>query len=225
MLNVNRTSRSLRFERIWPDSTGFRQPTRHAAHWDPRVCAQIRSLRALIQEWACVRRSVAGVAELTQAEVDQFMSADKRVPNGGEMRWQEAGGKSRAQAYWRGLVEVEAVAVGTVYLHLNRQFLRRWTYKLSLHGVDVYRIDVRTAPARHSNPPGCPDGFPRRVTEPEHEHVWVQGLDLRCARSLDGLAGAAHRQVFDEFCKRARLTVEPVYSDPPADVQLELGER
>ena len=97
--------------------------------------------------------------DLSQGEVGCVHGGRKVVPSDAPIVWDE---RSVAQTLWHGPVEVEAVQVGLVTLYLNPQFERRWTFKLSLHGSDVYRVDVKAPPLRHSNPSGRPDGLPRQ---------------------------------------------------------------
>lgn len=153
------------------------------------------------------------------------MSADKVVPartaSGATqlMSWERP---QPDRAIWRAPIEVQAARVGELFLRVNPSFARSWTYKLSLGREEVVRWDVRPLPSGHNNPPGCPDGFPGKVREPEHEHVWVESLDLRCARPLEGLDTSDHRAIFEEFCERTRVRFEPVYVAPEAFEQLEL---
>jgi hypothetical protein len=67
----------------------------------------------------------------------------------------------------------------------------------------------------HPNPANPPAGFPRNVPERVHEHVYVEGLDLRCARPLEDQAIVNHAHMFRTFCGMTRLTFEPPYAPPP----------
>lgn len=147
------------------------------------------------------------------------MDAQKVVPSASPLTWETP---SPTAILWRGPVEVDAVQLGMVTLHINPTFRRSWSFKLSLHGDEVYRLDVKTPPTGHPNPPTRPPGYPRRVTSPEHEHLWIEGLDLLCALPLEGLSDADHRRILDEFCNRARIDFRPEYSEPTDGVQLEL---
>ena len=119
---------------------------------------------------------------------------------------------------WRGPIEVEARTVGELFLFVNPQHERAWLFKLILHNEEVYRWDVRPLPAGHNNPPGCPEGFPRKVRAPEHEHVWIEGIDCNCARPLDGIDPSSHEHMFVEFCKRTKVAFQPGYT--PITAQL-----
>jgi hypothetical protein len=147
------------------------------------------------------------------------MAADKIVPSASPLAWENP---SPTQILWRGPVEVDSIQRGMVTLYVNPTFPRSWSFKLSLHRDEIYRVDVKMPPARHSNPPTRPAGYPRLVTSLEHEHCWVEGLGLRCARPLEGLSDADHQRILDEFCKRARIDFRPEYSEPTDGVQLEL---
>ena len=158
--------------------------------------------------------------DLSQGEVDAFMAARKVVPSDAPIVWDE---RSTNQTLWHGPVEVEAVQVGIVTLYLNPQFERRWTFKLSLHGNDVYRLDVKAPPLRHSNPSGRPDDCPGKVTSPEHEHRWHDGFGLHCAYPLDGLSAAGYERILDEFSQRANIDFRPRYVPPAKGFQLVMG--
>lgn len=149
------------------------------------------------------------------------MAARKIVPSESPMSWDE---RTSSQTLWQGPVEVEAAQVGLVTLYINPQFERRWTFKLSLHRHDVYRLDVKPPPIRHSNPPERPDGCPGKMTCPEHEHRWHEGLGLRCAYPLADLSGESYRRILDVFCERARIDFRPQYVEPAKGFQLEIGK-
>jgi hypothetical protein len=162
---------------------------------------------------------------LTPTEVEEFMAAEKVVPgttaDGGSRRmvWEKP---EPDRYFWRAPIEVEAARVGELFLFANPNFARAWTFKLSLQAEDVYRWDLRPGPSGHNNPPDCPEDFPRKVREAEHEHIWVADLDLKCARPLEGLSTSDHREIFALFCTRTRVRFEPEYVAPQAFEQLEL---
>lgn len=157
-----------------------------------------------------------GVDRFSQAEVDAFMAAPKVVP-AQTMAWAEP---SNREAHWSGGLEVESVRRGNIFLRVNLAVERHWTFKIRYQGEEVYQLDVRPPPSSHPNPRGRPEGFERRVTCPQHEHVFRVGLGLRCARALPDLNGDFF-SVFQDFCCRGRITFEPDYEPPPM-VQLEL---
>jgi hypothetical protein len=162
---------------------------------------------------------------LTPREVEEFMAADKVVPGrmGGGARRKMAWEKPAPDRYfWQAPLEIEAGRVGDLFLFANPNFARSWVFKLILRGEDVFRWDVRPLPGGHNNPPGRPVGYPGKVREAEHEHTWVEGLDLRCAQPLRGFESSDHRAIFEEFCRRTRVRVEPAYVAPEAFEQLEL---
>ena len=65
-------------------------------------------------------------------------------------------------------------------------------------------------------------GFPAKVRTREHEHWWIKGLDLRCAKDLKNLTGLSHEQTLVRFCTRMRLDFEPKYFEPISGEQLTL---
>lgn len=146
------------------------------------------------------------------------MAADKVVPSASSLAWENP---SPTKTLWRAPVEVNVVQRGMVTLYVNPTLARRWTFKLSLHREDIYRVDVKPQ-VSHSNPLERPGGCPRKVTASEHEHRWIDGLGLRCAFPLEGLSSASHQRILEVFCERARIDFEPEYSDPVKGLQLEI---
>lgn len=157
--------------------------------------------------------------DLSQGEVDEFMAAQKVVPAASPIAWRNG---SPTQVIWRAPVEVEAVQQGTVFFYVNPNLERRWSFKLQLHSVEVYRVDVKSM-MRHSNPAGRPPDCPGKVTCPEHEHRWLEDFGLKCAWPLENLAGASHARILEVFCERANIDFRPEYSDPASGLQLEIG--
>ena len=162
---------------------------------------------------------------LSPQEVEEFMTAEKVVTG------QTARGTTRIMdwqrgepdnAIWRVPVEIQAAQVGELFLRANPNLPRHWTFKLLLRREEVIRWDVRPRPGGHNNPPGRPEGFPGKVPEPEHEHLWVEHLDLKCARPLEGLRASEHRAILETFCERTHVRFEPPYVAPQAFEQLEL---
>lgn len=147
------------------------------------------------------------------------MAADKVVPADAQMIWSKP---EPSRYLWNAPIEVAAQLVGRLYLFSNPSLPRRWHFKLRLHSADVYRLDVRPIPGGHDNPPGRPDGFPKSVPDPVHEHVYVEGLDLRCARPVPGLEASDHRAIFEAFCARTNVRFDPVYVAPQAFEQGQL---
>jgi hypothetical protein len=105
-------------------------------------------------------------------------------------------------------------------LLVNPALARRWHFKLSFRGEDVYRLDVRDQLARHSNPRTRPSLFPAKLTDPIHEHVYVEGLDCRCARAVKGLETSDHAAIFDWFCLRTHVRIDPPYTSPSIPYQM-----
>lgn len=106
------------------------------------------------------------------------MAAEKVVPRrSGRRLWRMTWDSLAPGRYrLRAPVEVGAIRVGELFVWLNATLERNWTLKLSLRRDEVYRWDFQEPPCSHTNPPGgvCPPGFPRKVPECEHEHVWAQ---------------------------------------------------
>jgi hypothetical protein len=156
---------------------------------------------------------------LTQAEVDEFMACQKRVSaRGRTMDWAMRG---EYAAQWTAPIEVESEAVAQLFLNVLTNQPRYWQFKLRMAGEEVYRWDIRPKRGKHKNT-GCPRGFPATVPEPEHEHLWIEGLACKCAKPLKGVSGTNHRETFAKFCTRIRLEFEPPYEAPPLP-QLRLG--
>ncbi len=157
---------------------------------------------------------------LSQGEVDEFMAAQKVVPSASPMAWDD---RSPTSILWQAPVEVDAVQLGQVTLYINPQFQRRWGFKLTLHRHEIYRIDVKEPPVRHSNPPERPNDCPGKITSPEHEHRWRDGLGVRCAYPLENLSGEGHQRILEVFCERARIDFRPQYNEPARGFQLEIS--
>ena len=143
------------------------------------------------------------------------MSADKvvRSANGerAPMRWDAPRPKRRR---CRLPVEVDAKQVGEFFMLANSNFERSWNFWLVHLAEEVYRWDLRPGISGHSNPKACPDGFPRNVPQPEHEHLWVEGLDCDCALPLDDGPRTDHEGVLGEFCRRANIRFGMAYVHP-----------
>ena len=149
---------------------------------------------------------------LAQPEVDEFMAAEKVVPSVGQvMHWTTP---VESKSLWRGSVEVDAHRVGEIIVSACPALPRAWHFKLCFHGDEVYRIDSASGPCRHSNPRNRHASFPGKVSDIVHEHIYVEGLDCKCARGLPDLAASGHDAIFEEFCTRARLRFEPEYRPP-----------
>lgn len=158
--------------------------------------------------------------ELSQGQVDEFMAAQKVVPSASPMAWKD---ESASQILWQAPVEVDAVQLGQVTFYFNPQFQRRWAFKLAMHRDEIYRVDVKEPPVRHSNPPERPDDCPSKVTSPEHEHCWQEGLGLRCAYPLENLSRESHQRILEVFCERAHIDFRPQYAQPARGFQLEIS--
>lgn len=158
---------------------------------------------------------------LAQADVDAFMAVEKVVPGNTAtpMKW---AAPVPTRRIWRGPVEVAGGRVGEIFLLANPSLPRAWTFKLDYHGEKVYRIDVKPAAARHCNLRACPEGFPNKVRNREHEHVYVEGLSDACARPIEGFESSDHRAIFDEFCRRARIVFNPAYISPLLLAQMQM---
>ena len=155
---------------------------------------------------------------LSAAEVQEFLDA-RKVVRARVMEWE----KPAPDRYlWTAPIEVDATRVGQLFLFVNPNLPRAWIFKLSLHGEEVLQWHVKPGPSGHNNPPDRPEGFDRKVREPEHEHVWIEGLDCRCARALEGFSTSDHRAIFEAFCEKANIDFQPDYVAPRAYEQLTL---
>lgn len=138
------------------------------------------------------------------------MSALKTVPGKEPLTWQTR----HTWANCRCPVEVEAAEVAQMVLVASLEIPEHWVFELRLHGDPVYRVDVRPV-GNHPNPINRPDGFPRKVPEKVHEHVYVEGLSDRCARPLEDQSIGDHAAMFERFCARSRLTCGRPHTPPP----------
>ncbi len=159
------------------------------------------------------------VVRLLHRCCERTLAAEKLVSAHVVMKWE----KPEPNRYlWNAPIEMKAQLVGRLHLFANPNFGRSWHFKLRLHTEDVYRLDVRPVRGGHSNPPGRPPGFPGAVPEPVHEHVWIDGLDLMCARPVPGLDASDHRATFEAFCSRTNVRFSPGYVAPQAYEQAQL---
>ncbi len=147
---------------------------------------------------------------LSQAESDDFMLAEKVVSGSQPMKWHQP--KPGGMANWRGPIEIEAARVGEMILLVNPALSRSWCFKLSYRGEDVYRLDVRDRLSRHTNPRNRPLSFPAKLTDTVHEHLFVEGLDCKCAQPVEGLESSGHDAIFEWFCIRTHVRCEPPYT-------------
>lgn len=158
---------------------------------------------------------------LTQQEADEFMQAEKVVPGHEPMTWTQPSGV-RGLATWRAGVEIDGARVGDILCLSNPAVDRPWKFLLTCHGEQVYRLEAQNRRCRHHNPHNAPAGFPNRVTEQTHEHVFVEGLGCECARPLPELAASDHAAIFQWFCIRTCVRVEPPYAHHAIPYQMPL---
>ncbi len=143
------------------------------------------------------------------------MAAEKVVPASATMKWLKP---EPSRYLWNAPIEAQAQLVGRLHLFANPHFERDWHFELRLHSEDVSRLDVRPMRGGHSNPPNRPAKFPGSVPEPEHEHVWIAGLGLRCARPVPGLETSDHRATFEAFCARTHVLTRFEWIRPVAGI-------
>ncbi len=155
---------------------------------------------------------------LRQGQVDEFMAAQKRVEGttGGRQRRMDWLRRGPRAVFWIASVQVEAMAVGSLFLLIHTPRPRHWLFKVHLAREEVYRWDIRPVEGDHSNT-GCPRGFPAKVRAREHEHFWIEGLGCHCAKHLKGVERTGHEETFRKFCVRTRIEFEPTYTPPPAE--------
>jgi hypothetical protein len=158
---------------------------------------------------------------LTQQEADEFMQAEKVVPGREPMTWTQPSGR-KGLATWRAGVEIDGARVGEILCLSNPAVERSWKFLLTYRGEQVYRLEAQNRRCRHHNPHNAPTGFPNRVTEQTHEHVFVEGLDCECARPLPELAASDHAAIFQWFCRRTSVRVEPPYAHHAIPYQMSL---
>jgi hypothetical protein len=163
--------------------------------------------------------------DLSQAEVDEFIAAEKVVPGGeggpGPRRivWAEMSPK---RMLWQAPVFVAGARVATLYLIVNPRHARAWVCKLYFRKADVFEWNIKPKATKHRNM-GCPAdrGFAPSIKCAEHEHVWIEGHGRDCAKALDGLDEANHRDVFERFCEAARIDFHPDYESPMPQLEIQ----
>lgn len=140
------------------------------------------------------------------------MAAAKVVPNRARpFVWVNGGSWRRVRLP----LESESGAQnGEIVLVASVEEVERWVFKVLYRTEEVYRLDVREA-GNHPNPANSPENFPKKVPEMVHEHVYCEGLGMKCARPLPSQIVGLHVDMFETFCDRARIECEPVYQAPP----------
>lgn len=142
--------------------------------------------------------------------VAEFLAAAKIITPARRLNWTR---RNAGHFVARVGVEAGGATVGELVLVVGVVVSRNWSFKLLRRGEEVLRWDLTSPPARHSNPPGRPAGFPGTVRELEHEHRWVDGLGMRCAVPLT--VSGDHRQTLEAFCDRAKIDFQAPYDAPP----------
>lgn len=107
---------------------------------------------------------------------------------------------------WRGPVEVGGLQEGEVFLIAQQDKDLRWTFKLDYQGEPVYRLEVRPNANSHSNPAVPRDGFPAKVRDLVHEHMYVEGWGTDYARPVQCDKPSRHEDMLAVFCRLARIT-------------------
>jgi len=148
---------------------------------------------------------------LSQQEADDFMAAAKVVS--GQLDW-IAG---RDAAACKGWVEVGGARVGTVVFVASLEFDHWWSFNMLLHGDEVYRLDIRPlgATPNHPNPWNRPEGFEKRVRGHIHEHIYIEGLGVECARTVDRPIPIDHAAALCLFSELARSRFGVACPTPP----------
>jgi hypothetical protein len=147
---------------------------------------------------------------LTQDEADEFMAAQKSVPAGGAMDWQQRS----PWASCRFPVEVSAAQVGELILITSIEIPEKWSFVLTFRGDEVYLLHVRPI-GNHRNPENRPAGFPRKVPEKVHAHIYVEGSGMTCAKPAADQGISNHQEMLSRFCDLAHLAFGPEYRSPP----------
>ncbi len=117
-----------------------------------------------------------------------------------------------------------AILAASIWLWVNTTVPRSWLFKLKLGREEVYQWHIRPGPPKHGNPPNCPRdrGFRAKVRTREHEHWWIDGLGLKCAKELKNVARLTHEMTLERFCKKMRIDFGPTYFEPFSGEQLSL---
>jgi hypothetical protein len=158
---------------------------------------------------------------LSQQEADDFRAAAKVVPESdGPLVWRKS---SKNVVVCDVGVEIDAVEVGTLLMVADLEVDRHWSFGLLRERQEVYRIDVRPIgrTPSHGNPCNCPADFPRKVRAHVHEHIYVEGLGVECAKAIECDLPALHSTALALFCENARICFMRAYPSLP-EVQIRM---
>jgi hypothetical protein len=153
--------------------------------------------------------SEVNMAELEQRQVEDYLLADKMVRRPSAMRWTRITNDHLAAAFH---VEVDEIAVGSLRLVHLSAVPRHYNMNLELDSEQVCMWHVKEF-GKHRNR-GCPDGFPGRVQNKPHEHVWVAGRGVECIREIGGIDGLTPEESLRVFCERLSIEFRPEYVAP-----------
>lgn len=157
---------------------------------------------------------------LSQGDVDGFLALRKEIPSSRRASW---GKRSEHVRTARLPVFSSGVQRGELLLVFHLDHARHWTFKLLRLGSEVLRWDAQPPPHSHSNPSSRPAGWPRKLRDCDHEHVWHPLLEMRLARPSPELEAAPdHAAAFVAFCERANIDPNNAYQPPPAGEQLRI---
>lgn len=156
----------------------------------------------------------------TTTDVEAWLRADKVVIE--DLDWKTLKGEAiekAAKVLARGLTEREkTVQDGELVLVHHLRTPRHWAFKLIWNGTEVYRWDFKplSEPVRHTNPVRRPPGFPRRVTDRVHEHIFSPDHEMSLAKALPGEDHGHFQDALDAFLARCTLSLGGALEEPPS---------
>ena len=149
------------------------------------------------------------VTPLDEREAYDFLLAAKTVKRPAAMRWVRVT-QDHLRASFH--VEVGSVSVGELSIVHTSALPRHYNLNLDLQGETVCMWHIRDF-GKHRNR-NCPDGFPGRVKNRPHQHVWVAGRGTDCVKEIEGLDGQSPPETLAPFCERLSIEFRPPYAPP-----------
>jgi len=146
---------------------------------------------------------------LDERDVRDFLIATKCVKRPATVRWVRTTQDTLRASFH---VEVESVSVGELSIVHTSALPRHYNLGLDLQGETVFMWHIHDV-GKHRNK-NCPDGFPGRVTNRPHQHVWVAGRGTDCVKEIDEIDGQSPQEVLALFCERLFIRFEPAYAAP-----------
>jgi hypothetical protein len=149
------------------------------------------------------------VTPLDEREVHDFLLAAKTVKRPAAMRWVRVT-QDHLRASFH--MEVDSVSVGELSIVHTSALPRHYNLNLDLQGETVCMWHIRDF-GKHRNK-NCPGGFPGRVKNRPHQHVWVAGRATDCVKEIEGLDGQSPQETLALFCERLSIEFGPPYAPP-----------